>query len=576
MTDANAAAVRGGLPPTALPRSFFSGLSPALVARLALYGLIGAWLLFGLFGRDPWKPDEAYTFGVVDHIVQTGEWVAPQLAGEPFMEKPPLFFVTSAMFVQLAGSWLSPHDAARLATAFYVGLTLLFSGLAAGTLYGKPRALPCVIILIGCIGYVYPAHLLFTDHAMLAGIALALYGLANILEHPGRGAVALGTGAGVAFMSKGLLGPGMLGLTALVLALLPAWRTRRYGAALLAAVFVFAPWALLWPWLLYRESPMLFHDWFVVNNLGRFAGTVRIGPERDHWMYLKILPWFALPALPLAAGHALAAYRSGRRPWSRPEIQLPLVAAGVMVGVLSAACTARYVYALPILIPLALLGAARPVAVSRWLATSLRRLAVGVGAVLALALWAGWLALLAGWPAGLVERIASLAPGFVPHLEPGVTLLALGATAGWLLLVRSSSGSPDALAVSWAASITLPWILCMTLWLSYLDFGNSYQAMIAEMKASLPAQMRCMSNRRLGEPQRAMLQYFARIVTLREATQAGAECDVLLIQSREPPDDLFRPRQWTLLWTGRRPGDSRERFWLFQRRPDGTIATGPR
>src|SRR5450631_3599090 len=111
MTDVNAAALGGSFRRSVVPSGFFSGISPA---RLALYGLIGAWLLFGLFGRDPWKPDEAYTFGVVNHIVQTGEWVVPQLAGEPFMEKPPLFFATSAFFVQLLGSWLSPHDAARL------------------------------------------------------------------------------------------------------------------------------------------------------------------------------------------------------------------------------------------------------------------------------------------------------------------------------------------------------------------------------------------------------------------------------------------------------------------------------
>ena len=129
MTGANTAAVRG-----ALPRSFSSGVSPTASARLALYCLIGAWLLFGLFGRDPWKPDEAYTFGVVNHMVQTGDWIVPHLAGEPFMEKPPLFFFTSAMFVRLLGGALSPHDAARLATALYVGLTLLFAGLAAASL----------------------------------------------------------------------------------------------------------------------------------------------------------------------------------------------------------------------------------------------------------------------------------------------------------------------------------------------------------------------------------------------------------------------------------------------------------
>jgi len=570
MTGANTAAVRG-----ALPRSFSSGVSPTASARLALYCLIGAWLLFGLFGRDPWKPDEAYTFGVVNHMVQTGDWIVPHLAGEPFMEKPPLFFVTSATFVKSLGGVLAPHDAARLATALYVGLTLLFSGLAAATLYGRARALPCVVILIGCIGYLHPAHLLFTDHAMLAGIAMALYGLANIPGHPSRGALALGTGAGIAFMSKGLLGPGALALTALALALLPAWRTRRYALALLVAALAFAPWALIWPSLLYRESPALFNEWLVVNNIGRFIGAGRIGPERDHLMYLKVLPWFALPALPLAAWHAWTAHKAGRRPWLRPEIQLPLVAACMFVGVLSVACTARHVYALPILIPLSLLASVRPAMFPASLATLLRFLAIGTGAVLGLALWLGWLVMQVHWPASFADRIGQTVPGFGAPLEPGVILLAVGATAGWGFLVWSARRSPDALPIAWAASLTLPWVLCMTLWLSYFDYGNSYRTMIGEMEASLPSRMACLANRRLGEPQRAMLEYFAGIVTHREATAAAARCDVLLIQSRERPDELSQPRQWTLLWRGSRPGDLGEQFWLLQRKDSDPRASRP-
>ena len=58
-------------------------------SRLAL---LAAWVLLGLAGHDPWKPDEAYTFGLVYHISETGEWLVPTLAGEPFVEEPPLFF----------------------------------------------------------------------------------------------------------------------------------------------------------------------------------------------------------------------------------------------------------------------------------------------------------------------------------------------------------------------------------------------------------------------------------------------------------------------------------------------------
>jgi TonB family protein len=41
-----------------------------------------------------------------NHILQTGDWVVPTLAGEPFMEKPPAFFVTAAAFASLFGGVL--------------------------------------------------------------------------------------------------------------------------------------------------------------------------------------------------------------------------------------------------------------------------------------------------------------------------------------------------------------------------------------------------------------------------------------------------------------------------------------
>ena len=54
------------------------------------------WLVPGLIGHDPWKPDEAYTFGIVYHIIQTWDWVVPMLVGEPSLEYPPLYYLTAA------------------------------------------------------------------------------------------------------------------------------------------------------------------------------------------------------------------------------------------------------------------------------------------------------------------------------------------------------------------------------------------------------------------------------------------------------------------------------------------------
>jgi len=41
-------------------------------------------------GMNPWQSDDAYSFGLVYHILQSGDWLVPTLAGEPHMDKPPL------------------------------------------------------------------------------------------------------------------------------------------------------------------------------------------------------------------------------------------------------------------------------------------------------------------------------------------------------------------------------------------------------------------------------------------------------------------------------------------------------
>ena len=229
---------------TALPRLYAAARLPGrdLTARHTptsdirlplwlLILLVVAWILPGLIGHEPWKPDEAYSFGLVYHILQTGDWVVPTLAGEPFMEKPPLFYITAALFAQALSPWLPLHDGAHLAAGFYIALTLLFTGLTAQELYGRGGA-AAALALLACLGLAPLGHLLVTDLALLAGLALGGYGLALGLRHTPAGGICLGTGAGMAFLSKGLIGPGLIGLTALVLLFGSAWRTRSYFVVL--------------------------------------------------------------------------------------------------------------------------------------------------------------------------------------------------------------------------------------------------------------------------------------------------------------------------------------------------------
>ena len=52
--------------------------SPTPLALVWL--LAAAWILPGLLGHDPWKPDEAYTFGLIYSALKNGDWLVPMLA----------------------------------------------------------------------------------------------------------------------------------------------------------------------------------------------------------------------------------------------------------------------------------------------------------------------------------------------------------------------------------------------------------------------------------------------------------------------------------------------------------------
>ena len=76
----------------------------------------------------------------------------------------------------------------------------------------------------------------------------------------------------------------------------------------------------------------------------------------------------------------------------------------------------------------------------------------------------------------------------------------------------------------------------------------------------------CVASRNLGEPQRALFDYFADVVTVREETYPDAHaatrccCRSVATTRDMPPDSAGRS-----VWEGHRRGDDTERFVLFTR-----------
>ena len=113
--------------------------------------LAAAWILPGLIGHDPWKPDEAYTFGLIYNALNGGDWVVPMLAHEAFMIFPAAY---AALLVTLALDWARWVDAGSAWRLLAAGLPVLAAAsdyaenvLLLGVLAALPRRMPARIAI---------------------------------------------------------------------------------------------------------------------------------------------------------------------------------------------------------------------------------------------------------------------------------------------------------------------------------------------------------------------------------------------------------------------------------------------
>ena len=523
--------------------------------------LCAAWILPGLVGHDPWKPDEAYTFGLVYHVLQGGGWVVPTLAGEPFVEKPPLFILTAAAFAKLFSSLLALHDGARLASGFYMALAFGFIAASGRELYGTHRGWVSTLLVLGSLGLAVRAHQLIPDTALFAGFAMGTYGLALMVRRARAGGVWLGTGAGLGFMAKSLFAPSVLAATAVILMLTASeWRTRKVVLGTVIALLAVLPWLIIWPAALYLQSPLLFEQWLGTNAVARILAAAGSSPRTEHFYYFTILPWYAWPALPLALW-VLWGTRYSR--FARPAIQLPVVLFLVCFGMLSVAAQPRELHAMPLLIPLGLLATLAVGSLRRGASNAMYWFGIMGFTFFAFVGWFYWSALELGVPQRLSLHLHKLQPDYESNVRWPALLVALSYSVCWIALLTRLKRNAERPVVVWAAGTTLVWGLLTTLFISYADVSKSYRSMIVSLTKSLPPYYDCISSRSLTEPQRAMLHYQAGIITYREEVpDRQRSCELLLVQgNRKDPPEI--PPGWHQVWEGTRPGEKDEYFWLY-------------
>ncbi|MDR0776031.1 MAG: glycosyltransferase family 39 protein [Azonexus sp.] len=524
-------------------------------AGWVLAAMLAFYVLAGLFGRDPWKGEDAIHIGVAWHMLHTGDWLAPELAGRAF-HAPPLYYWSAALSGHLFGWLLPTHEAMRLASGFWVMLALVGLYYAGRELYGQDSAAASPLLLAGSLGLILHAH---DAQPMLIAVA-AYSGTLGALAAIGRRPRLAGLFYGLA-VAGCLLGAG-IAPTLPLLAILPlaCWLAPERNKAvqtlligLTIAVLLTAPWPLILLW----QQPDRFHGWLVMSLAPLMTPLPLLGAGR----FLTMLPWFAFPALPLA----LWTLWSRRQQLAAPAQLLPLAFLLLTLLMLALAYRPGEIPALLLLPPLALLATPGALLLRRGAANAFDWFAMTTFSFFAAVVWLGWSAMALGWPARLAQRVVILRPGFVGQFDLGDFLIGLGATLWWAWLIVTAPRSPYRSLTHWTLGFTTLWLLLTTLILPWFDYGRSYRPVAEAVAAALPEEHGCLAERGLTNGQRASLAYFSLIEPAAYDSQAGKACAWLLLVGETPAEQTPPAGDWKLVWKGLRPGERHEKFLLFRR-----------
>lgn len=516
--------------------------------------LCAIWIFMGLVGHAPWKPLESTSISIVKSILDGGSLIAPRAIGEQTLEAPPLYYISAAMSAKLLAPLLSTHDAARLFNAIWMTILLLMIGMTGRELWSRGSGRYATFIMIGTIGLIMSAHSLLNEIAGLASAATGFYALALSKRRPWRSSALLGASLSIGFLSNDILPLLYLTSTALILPLLfRPWRTKNFATVLATAYLIACIPIAGWLTVMHLQYPILLNKWWLAN-LNSFG--------QDNTLYfLRILIWYAWPALPLALW-SLWRYRHQLR--AKPKFQLIIVFFCATLFFLGFATADKEINALPLLLPLVALGAGSVEHLKRGAAAALNWFSIALFGVIGILIWLGWIAMMTGHPSKINERMQFLSGADTIHFNWLTLTIALIVSAIWLATCIRAKHTNKSAVTNWAVGMTFGWSLLMTLWLPMIDSAKSYEPVFTSLYKAMPTQHSCINSLNVGQPQRLLLNYYTDIKLLRVETTQDLSCDLYLIQDNKGTGKMQPSQEWQLIWRGKRAADRKESFRLYR------------
>ncbi len=546
--------------------------NPALVTqreakrlpRIPLLLLCAAYLVPGLFGRDPWKAADISAFGFMLSIAEgRSAWWSPTLGGLP-PESALLPYWIGAVFIKLFGPWLGAPLAARIPFAILLGFVLMltwyaayhlarteaaqplplaFGGEATSTDYARAIADGALLALIATLGLLQLGHETTPEIVQLTAAALYLYALAcsPFRERASRVAVLCALPVLAASGAPSVaIGLGVVGLVASARS--HYGELNRFAWWIVAAMLLASAVAALmsaWAWRV-----LALHSLQQVGSL------------------MRLLVWFTWPAWLLA----LWTLWRWRRQLSRRHLSVPWGCA--TVGLVACIAMDSSDRALMLSLPaLAVLAAFALPTLQRATSAAIDWFSIFFFSGAAVTVWVVYIALQTGFPSQPAANVAKLAPGYESTFSALALIVALLASAAWVWLVRWRTGRNrhplwKSLVLP-ASGVALCLLLLMTLLLPLFDYARSYRVQIERIARHVP-RSDCVATLDVPRAQIAALEYFGGFRVQAVNAPRKAHCRWLLVlETRDHPRREVPDWQW--IASERRPTDRNEATSIFRR-----------
>ena len=418
----------------------------------ALLLIAGGIAWFAVLGQRPlFNPDEGRYAEIPAEMLASGDFTLPRLDGVVYLEKPPLQYWASALMLAAFGH---TEFAARLYTAASAALTLLVVYALGRRLWDRERGLTAAAMTGSMLLFVFLGQLLTLDMALCLWLTIAIACFCCAQLERGRGprqsrGWMLGCWAAMAAatLTKGLIGIAIPGAVLVLYTLLQrdyqCWRHLQLVPGLGLFALLTVPWGIA----VERAHPGALDFLIVHEHFARYLSRVH-DRWQPWWYFGEVLALGTLPWLPQMLRALCLGWRATRPPGQFDAARVLWVSAAFTLVFFSLSDSKLAPYVLPMLPPLALLGAGRGPSAALDLA-----LAAGLQALLGLAL-------AVAIPL-YVQRPLAAEPAWMytllqPWLVAVAALLVLGGVAAYGLGRRSLAAGARALAASgFAAGLAL-------------------------------------------------------------------------------------------------------------------------